>query len=92
MSHQNRKQVTSDDGSIYEVEALCLSDVGTSNVLVISKEMQAIAIALLPSAHSMAKSREKRVFFTKSPSAASKHMESRPFCKQRKCLVKQIND
>lgn len=63
MNHQNRKQVTSDDGSIYEVEALCLSDVGTSNVLVISKEMQAIAIALLPSAHSMAKSREKRVFF-----------------------------
>lgn len=66
MSHGDRKQVTTDDGSIYEVEALRLPSAGTVNVLVVTEEMQAVAISLLPIAQRMAKSRATRAFFYKT--------------------------
>lgn len=66
MGHGDRKQVISDDGNIYEIEALRLSNAETLNVLVISEEMQAVAIALLPIVQSMAKSRAKRAIFLKT--------------------------
>ena len=66
MRHGDRKQVTADDGSIYEVEALRLPSAGTVNVLVVTGEMQAVAISLLPIAQRMAKSRATRAFFYKT--------------------------
>ena len=72
--HGDRRRITSDDGSIYELEVLCLPRLGTVNVLVINEKMQTVAKSILPMAQSLAKSRANRVLFYKT---TDRYLETR---------------
>lgn len=63
MTHGDRKKITAEDGSVYDVETVHIANAFLTHALVVNECMQTKAARLLPIAQKMAEARATRAAF-----------------------------